>query len=169
MDLAAYRIVQESLTNVARHAAARRATVTVRRSADELLLRVEDDGRGAAGPDATATGSGVRGMAERAESLGGTFSARNTDTGFRVEARIPLPPGDSGPDSRTPATDRRPPPQSKQTPQAAQSKQPPQTSQSEQTPRVPQDKQTPPPTPPTSPPPPPASGTDSPAESDPNR
>ena len=110
---AAYRIVQESLTNVARHARARRAVVTLRYEGDDLRVRVEDDGRGAPeGADAAAgagTGSGIAGMAERARALGGELTAGNVRgngegggdgggrgpvRGFRVEARLPL--GDGG-------------------------------------------------------------------------
>ncbi|MFF7180916.1 histidine kinase [Streptomyces sp. NPDC008121] len=88
VDLAAYRIVQESLTNVARHARARGATVALDWRADELRLRVEDDGEGS--PDDAPLGSGIRGMAERARAFGGDLTARNTGAGFRVDARLPF-------------------------------------------------------------------------------
>ncbi|WP_406863503.1 histidine kinase [Streptomyces sp. HUAS MG47] len=88
LDLAAYRIVQESLTNVARHSGARTARVTVDWGPDELRLRIEDDGEGA--PEDEPLGSGIRGMAERARAFGGELTAANTDGGFRVDARLPL-------------------------------------------------------------------------------
>ncbi|CAL9309053.1 MULTISPECIES: sensor histidine kinase [unclassified Streptomyces] len=88
LDLAAYRIVQESLTNVTRHARARTALVTLSWADDALELRIEDDGEGA--PDAGAHGSGLRGMAERARAFGGELTAGNTGRGFRVFARLPF-------------------------------------------------------------------------------
>jgi signal transduction histidine kinase len=92
ISLAAYRIVQESLTNVTRHARANRAVVHVEYAPGELRVRIEDDGQGAPGDD--ASGSGIGGMAERARALGGELTAGNsvhTGGGFRVAARLPLP------------------------------------------------------------------------------
>ncbi|TDC76681.1 sensor histidine kinase [Streptomyces hainanensis] len=93
ISLAAYRIVQESLTNVTRHAGASRAEVHLSYAPGELRLRVDDDGAGA--PDAGALGSGIAGMAARARALGGDLTAANAadGTGFRVAARLPLPAG----------------------------------------------------------------------------
>lgn len=88
VDLAAYRIVQESLTNVTRHSGARTATIALDWRADELRLRIEDDGEGA--PEELPLGSGIRGMAERARAFGGELTAHSTAEGFRVEARLPL-------------------------------------------------------------------------------
>ncbi|WP_432752617.1 sensor histidine kinase [Streptomyces sp. JL2001] len=88
LDLAAYRIVQESLTNVTRHAGARTALVTLDWGPRELRLRIEDDGEGA--PEESPLGSGIRGMAERARAFGGDLTARNTADGFLVDARLPL-------------------------------------------------------------------------------
>ncbi|MET9438160.1 sensor histidine kinase [Streptomyces sp. NPDC006551] len=88
VDLAAYRIVQESLTNVTRHAGARTATVALDWRPDELLLRIEDDGEGS--PEERPLGSGIRGMGERARAFGGELTARSTTDGFRVDARLPL-------------------------------------------------------------------------------
>ncbi|MGA5196370.1 sensor histidine kinase [Streptomyces exfoliatus] len=88
VDLAAYRIVQESLTNVTRHAGARTVRVTLDWGADAVRLRIEDDGGGA--PEGRPLGSGVRGMAERARALGGELTAQNGDGGgFLVDARLP--------------------------------------------------------------------------------
>ncbi|MEU6949001.1 sensor histidine kinase [Streptomyces sp. NPDC046316] len=88
VDLAAYRIVQESLTNVTRHSGARTATVALDWRADELRLRIEDDGEGA--PEERPLGSGIRGMAERARAFGGELTAHSTTEGFRVDARLPI-------------------------------------------------------------------------------
>ncbi|APE24287.1 MULTISPECIES: sensor histidine kinase [Streptomyces] len=91
VDLAAYRIVQESLTNVTRHAGASTVRVGLDWGADALRLRIADDGAGA--PEGRALGSGIRGMAERARAFGGELTARNGDGGgFLVDARLPLPP-----------------------------------------------------------------------------
>jgi signal transduction histidine kinase len=89
-DLAAYRIVQESLTNVTRHAGPARATVLVRYGSDELTVRVDDDGRSPAAPG-DGSGNGIRGMRERVAALGGELSAgARPGGGFRVQARLPL-------------------------------------------------------------------------------
>jgi signal transduction histidine kinase len=89
VDVAAYRIVQESLTNVMRHAGAAQAVVTITRSSDAVTVEVVDDGRGAAA--ATSGGHGIAGMRERATMVGGTFEAGpRPGGGFRVTARLPL-------------------------------------------------------------------------------
>ncbi|MGA4727059.1 sensor histidine kinase [Micromonospora taraxaci] len=89
VDLAVYRIVQEALTNVTRHARAATAVVRVRSDSDDVLVEVEDDGTGAPG----APGSGILGMHERARALGGSLSTgTRPDGGFRVHARLPLRP-----------------------------------------------------------------------------
>jgi signal transduction histidine kinase len=89
IDAAAYRIAQESLTNVLRHAAASRVTVSARVDGGRLAVRVSDDGRGAGtGP---ATGSGISGMHERAALLGGTLTTGDAPGGgFVVVADLPL-------------------------------------------------------------------------------
>ena len=91
VQLAVYRIVQESLTNVVRHAGARHATVTVRLEGSTVVAEVTDDGAGAPS-NASDTGRGILGMRERAELLGGTLDAGpRPEGGFRVSARIPIP------------------------------------------------------------------------------
>jgi signal transduction histidine kinase len=94
VSLAAYRVVQESLTNVLRHAAARRAEVALAYGDDALVVTVSDDGRGAgASPDAGAGGHGLAGMRERVTVLGGRLDAGPRDGGgFAVRARLPLAP-----------------------------------------------------------------------------
>ncbi|NUK56338.1 sensor histidine kinase [Streptomyces lunaelactis] len=90
VDLAAYRIVQESLTNVARHARASSALVTIAYTDEDVRVRIDDDGQGT--DDEQSQGSGIIGMAERAKAFGGELTARNTADGFRVSARLPLRP-----------------------------------------------------------------------------
>jgi signal transduction histidine kinase len=88
VEVAAYRIATEALTNVARHAQAQ--TCTVRLSLNGALeVEVTDDGRGfAAEPD---VGVGLAAMRERAAELGGTLSLERPETGARVRARLPIP------------------------------------------------------------------------------
>ena len=90
-----YRIVQEALTNVVRHARSSRAEVRVTREADRVVIDVRDDGRGVVPVGASAaapgTGSGVRGMRERATAAGGTLEAGPVDGGgWRVLANLPV-------------------------------------------------------------------------------
>jgi signal transduction histidine kinase len=88
---AAYRVVQESLTNVVRHAGPTRAVVRVTRDADAVVVEVADRGRGPAGPP-PPTGRGMAGMRARVEAAGGTFAAGPRDGGgFQVVARLPVP------------------------------------------------------------------------------
>lgn len=89
-DLAAFRIVQEALTNVVRHSGSRTADVLVTHTAAGLRLRIDDAGP-ATGDDAGGSGNGLAGMRERAAALGGTIEAGpRPDGGFRVEAELPL-------------------------------------------------------------------------------
>ena len=88
----AYRIVQEALTNIARHAQASVATVSVRRVPGAITVDVTDDGAAPAQAVTSETlGNGVRGMRERAAALGGTLEAAPDDGGgWRVRARLPM-------------------------------------------------------------------------------
>ncbi len=93
VDLAAYRIVQEALTNVLKHAAASRAAVRIGYRPDAIELEVLDDGHGLLGPgrDGTGTGQGLIGMRERAFLYGGVVEARpRAEGGFAVRARLPV-------------------------------------------------------------------------------
>jgi signal transduction histidine kinase len=92
VDLTAYRVVQESLTNVVRHAGASRARVTVNHHAGGVVVEVVDDGRGgAAGNGSGGSGQGILGMRERARALGGTLEAGpRPEGGFRVLATLPV-------------------------------------------------------------------------------
>ncbi len=121
-DLAAYRIVQESLTNVARHSGAGSAAVRVRYEPAGVLVQVDDDGSAGAGAAAAAivppgyayrrsssaqsgpagrtgpAGNGITGMAERVCELGGSFDVGpKAAGGFLVSAWLPAGPGEGGP------------------------------------------------------------------------
>ncbi|MFE4948844.1 histidine kinase [Leifsonia sp. NPDC056665] len=88
-QLALYRIVQESLTNIGRHAQARTVVIRLGEDGGEYVLTVADDGRGL--PEGETDGKGMIGMRERAELLGGRFETRATEGGgLTVEARLPL-------------------------------------------------------------------------------
>ena len=90
IELAAYRIVQEAVTNVLRHAAAHRVDCTVTYRDGSLELHVRDDGRGSAGP--AAGGQGLVGMRERAALYGGSVEAGfQPSGGFAVHAVLPVP------------------------------------------------------------------------------
>ncbi|MFP3989807.1 sensor histidine kinase [Streptomyces sp. E11-3] len=96
-DLAAFRIVQEALTNVVRHSGSRHARVRVRYDDEALELRVDDDGP-ASHADAGGSGNGLAGMRERAAALGGTIEAGpRPDGGFRVRALLPRRPEENTP------------------------------------------------------------------------
>lgn len=97
-ELVVFRVAQEALTNVARHAAASTVEVQLGRSGDVVELRVLDDGIGIA-PD--ARGTGLRGMRERATLVGGTVEVRRRDGGgTQVTLRVPLPGADATPAGR---------------------------------------------------------------------
>lgn len=93
VELAAFRIAQEAVTNVARHARARRCVLRLSRAGDELLLSVEDDGVGVdaeQGDGPKGHGLGLVGMRERAAALGGSVRVENApDGGTRVQMRLP--------------------------------------------------------------------------------
>ncbi len=98
VDLTAYRIVQEALTNVVRHAGPTMATVTIRYEPSQLDLRVRDHGRGMSQiPNRSGEGSrlGLVGMHERVTSVGGEFWAGNRREGG-FEVRACLPTGEAG-------------------------------------------------------------------------
>ncbi|MYT75076.1 MULTISPECIES: sensor histidine kinase [unclassified Streptomyces] len=100
-DLAAFRIVQEALTNVVRHSESRRAHMQLDYGKGVLTVTVDDDGP-ASHAEAGGSGNGLAGMRERAAALGGTIEAGpRPDGGFRVVAELPLaPPAPPSEDSR---------------------------------------------------------------------
>ncbi|MEU9507204.1 sensor histidine kinase [Micromonospora sp. NPDC048170] len=93
LDLAVYRIVQESLTNVVRHSGASRARIGIVHVHGELAVEVRDNGRGV--PHGLPRhGNGLLGMRERVAAVDGTFEARGADDGgFLVTARLPVRSG----------------------------------------------------------------------------
>ena len=95
VDLAAYRIIQEALTNILRHARARTAWLDLRYEPSQLAIRILDDGSGV-GPDRAGingqAGHGISGMRERALALSGDFTAGpHADGGFQVQCALPTP------------------------------------------------------------------------------
>jgi len=91
VDLSAYRIVQEGLTNTLKHAHASHADVTIRYGRSDLQIEVRDDGGGTAGGD--GLGHGLVGIRERVKIYGGEMSAgRVNGDGFVLSARLPLLP-----------------------------------------------------------------------------
>jgi signal transduction histidine kinase len=93
-DWSAYRIVQEALTNVLKHAPGAKATVTVRFHHDEILLSVVDNGGPTSGGAAAEEGRGIIGMRERAGALGGTVDIGPAPgRGYAVVAKLPRSAG----------------------------------------------------------------------------
>jgi signal transduction histidine kinase len=90
VELAAYRVVQESVTNVVRHSGADRAEITVEHRPGRLVVTVDDDGSGAGDPGALTEGNGIRGMRERAAPLRGEVRLERSPLGgLRVVASFP--------------------------------------------------------------------------------
>jgi signal transduction histidine kinase len=99
LTLTLYRLIQEGLNNIARHAAARLVDIAVERRAsiagglDELIVTIRDNGRGM-DSDAAITGFGLSGMRERVEMAGGTFHIDSApDRGFQIKACLPARAG----------------------------------------------------------------------------
>jgi signal transduction histidine kinase len=93
VDLAAYRIIQEALTNVMKHGGRTNAVVTIRYAERSVSITVDDEGQGAQEPlpDASAGGHGLVGMRERVAAYGGELEAGPRPAGgFRVVARLPF-------------------------------------------------------------------------------
>jgi two-component system NarL family sensor kinase len=88
--IALYRIAQEALTNIERHAGATEVAVLVRGTKEGALLRIEDNGRGLPEARADQPGLGLRNMAERVERLDGSLRILSTGTGTVIEATVPL-------------------------------------------------------------------------------
>jgi signal transduction histidine kinase len=96
VNMTLYRLVQEALTNVSRHARASHVAISLEQhpsafnGGGSVVLRIVDNGAGTRGSAAPGTGLGLVGMRERVESLGGAFEASNVDGGFRIAAQLPL-------------------------------------------------------------------------------
>jgi signal transduction histidine kinase len=91
VELSAYRIVQEALTNALRHAGPARARVVIRYQPDDLELEIADDGPGTG--DASAAGYGLIGMRERVSVYGGELQAgRRPEGGYALRVRLPARP-----------------------------------------------------------------------------
>jgi signal transduction histidine kinase len=88
LETTVYRLVQEALTNVAKHAGAQGVRVRVAESAGELLVEVQDNGHGFA-PDTAADGFGLEGMRERVSLAGGTLAVQSGKQGTLVKAMLP--------------------------------------------------------------------------------
>ena len=97
VDINIYRIIQEALTNVARHSGANRVELTLRLTNGSIIAEVRDDGRGASLEDFQSSSSlGIVGMRERAEMLGGTLTIE-ASAGSGTTARAQIPISRSGP------------------------------------------------------------------------
>jgi signal transduction histidine kinase len=91
VDVSVYRIVQEALTNVLKHAGPARADVTVGCAEEAVTIEITDDGTGEPSDPAPAGGHGLAGMRERAAVFGGELAAGpRPGGGFAVQARLPL-------------------------------------------------------------------------------
>lgn len=101
LETALFRVVQEALVNVARHAQAETVLIQIAPREGQLEIEIEDDGRGfapeeSAVPDSSGRGLGLLGMRERIELLGGRLQVDSSPgNGTRVLARVPLPPGEA--------------------------------------------------------------------------
>jgi signal transduction histidine kinase len=88
VEATVYRLVQEALTNVAKHAQASRVRLAVRQHPDEITVEVSDDGVGLS-PGAEAAGFGLIGMRERVRLIGGILTVESGVGGTRLQARVP--------------------------------------------------------------------------------
>ena len=101
LESAVYRLIQEALTNVAKHAGARSARVSIRESDEDLLVEIRDDGVGF-DPNASTSGFGLAGMRERVMLAGGTLDIASGPEGSTLTAKLPVRAGIGG---RFPASD----------------------------------------------------------------
>jgi two-component system sensor histidine kinase UhpB len=94
VELVIYRVAQEALTNVARHALARRVELRLGHSGDRTVLTVRDDGRGLP-PESLSSSNGIRGMRERAMLIGAQLSFATPPNGG-TEVQLSIPPLEPG-------------------------------------------------------------------------
>jgi signal transduction histidine kinase len=96
MELALFRVIQESLTNVHRHAASATASIRLTGTSHAITLEIQDGGRGLrddlndAAVRSELLGVGIQGMRERIRQLGGTFEVAFTDHGTTVRVNVPI-------------------------------------------------------------------------------
>lgn len=96
ISIVLFRVFQEALTNIAKHAGATRVEIELEADADSVTLQVHDNGRGIADKDLTKSQTfGILGMQERARSLGGEAGVRRTRSGTAVTLRLPRAPHDA--------------------------------------------------------------------------
>lgn len=88
VELALFRVLQESLTNVHRHSGSATADVSLMVTEENVVLMIRDHGKGASGSG--TLGVGLRGMSERVRQLGGDLELSSSEPGFRVKASVPL-------------------------------------------------------------------------------
>jgi signal transduction histidine kinase len=88
-ELCLFRIAQEALTNVHRHAASRWTAIRLKVQSNTVMLEIEDGGRGM--PAAPPLGVGLAGMRERVRQIGGTFIVESSGAGTRVCTAISIP------------------------------------------------------------------------------
>ncbi|KXK60750.1 hypothetical protein AWW66_17250 [Micromonospora rosaria] len=93
VEVATYRLVDEALTNVVKHAAAHRARVTVTRDPGHLSIEVVDDGAGPGPGPGRCDGIGLASMRQRCQELGGDFVVTGADPGTRIHAHLPITTG----------------------------------------------------------------------------
>jgi PAS domain S-box-containing protein len=96
MELSLFRIVQECLTNIHRHADSKTATICLFRTAESVSLEVQDDGKGIsaeklAGIQAQRSGVGITGMRERVRHFGGTMDIQSNGRGANILVKLPVP------------------------------------------------------------------------------
>lgn len=104
-ELVVYRVAQEALTNVARHAGATTVELSLTRLGDSVVLEVADDGRGLGPSGAAVPGSGLLGMEERARLVGGDVAVASAPGGgTRVRLRVPLTTSPSGSSATSPGS-----------------------------------------------------------------
>lgn len=95
-EVVVYRVAQEALTNVARHAEATRVDLSLMRVGTDVVLQVSDNGRGLRGTAEAVAGTGLTGMRDRAALVDGEVEVFSADEGTTVRLRVPIPPAADG-------------------------------------------------------------------------
>jgi two-component system NarL family sensor kinase len=89
-ELSIFRVVQECLTNIHRHSGGESAVIHLRRTPNDVVLDVSDDGKGFDASGAEVNGVGLRGMRERLRQLGGSLQISSSERGTSVQAVLPI-------------------------------------------------------------------------------